>query len=378
MTWQPLLEGSEAQAAHRLVATIASRLGAPEHGTRDPWELALFFGYLFLLSGEADDRQRCEGLLLLARQNPPDSAALFGGLAGLGWVIEHLRARGVISGHQALQRAVDRALMRDLERPPVLIDLVVGLSGVGLYAAESGHRDMLAAVVRNLGLLVMQGEQGLYWLTSEVMTRASQSPRSPDRYVDLGVAHGVAGFLPVLARAVSLDVEAALAGRLLGGALAWLLAQARPGEQPFPFWLTPSSAPIPRRPGWCIGNPGIRAVLGSLQGIPGLTLPDVALPPAVPDSPAAIERVRTSVLCHGSAGMAHLHAVMASSGSPDDAQRALFWYRLTLSRGLLLEDPPMGQLLEGAAGVGLAMLAATSAQPPGWSRLLGLDIRGAF
>jgi hypothetical protein len=98
-------------------------------------------------------------------------------------------------------------------------------------------------------------------------------------------------------------------------------------------------------------------------------------------------------LCHGAAGDAHLfNRLYQATGDPAFAEAARHWYE----RALDLRRPDEGfagfpswgpdrdrkmtwiadaGFLTGAAGVGLAMLAATTPIEPQWDRLLLVSAR---
>jgi hypothetical protein len=110
------------------------------------------------------------------------------------------------------------------------------------------------------------------------------------------------------------------------------------------------------------------------------------------DRPLATTGVEDPGLCHGALGLAHLfHRFYRASGEPRFAAAARAW----LGHGLDLRRPggvggfealiegehgepprwrPSADFLGGAAGVGLALLAAIRSDEPGWDRLLLCDM----
>ena len=94
-------------------------------------------------------------------------------------------------------------------------------------------------------------------------------------------------------------------------------------------------------------------------------------------------------LCHGAAGNGHLfHRLYRATGEPRLSAAARAWYGQALeyrqegqglagfiSWGMVPETEQGGWiaspgLLEGLAGIGLALLAATTSVTPEWDRLL--------
>ena len=99
-------------------------------------------------------------------------------------------------------------------------------------------------------------------------------------------------------------------------------------------------------------------------------------------------------LCHGSAGVAHLfHRLHRATGDAACREAALAWFERCLVRvddlpnvagfptfsfernrdGEYVED---AGVLTGAAGTGLALLAAISPEAPAWDRFLLTDLDG--
>ena len=93
-------------------------------------------------------------------------------------------------------------------------------------------------------------------------------------------------------------------------------------------------------------------------------------------------------LCHGTAGLAHLYnRLFQSTGERDFAVEARYWIERTLEYrgvggiagyrraefdGTQIDDTG---LLNGAAGIALALLAAASNVEPGWDRAFLLSLR---
>jgi hypothetical protein len=103
-------------------------------------------------------------------------------------------------------------------------------------------------------------------------------------------------------------------------------------------------------------------------------------------------KVVDACLCHGTTGLGHLfNRLYQATGNLEMKEAALAWYRCALERRLPEEgiagfpayapgepgaspwrsDPGF---LTGAAGVGLALLAAVTDVEPVWDRLLAVSI----
>jgi hypothetical protein len=145
------------------------------------------------------------------------------------------------------------------------------------------------------------------------------------------------------------------------------------------------------RSGWCYGDPGLAAALL----LAAASVPDawwkreaMAIALAAAARPAGGAGVVDASLCHGAAGLGHLYNRMfQATGEPALAAASGFWFQETLRTrrpgdgiaGFQPYHPPDGPppnlpdragFLMGAAGIGLALLAACSPVEPEWDRVL--------
>jgi hypothetical protein len=238
-------------------------------------------------------------------------------------------------------------------------------------------------------------EHGLYWWTPPAEILDQESRRQyPSGRADLGVAHGVAGPVALLGGICGAGVEQATARPLLEGAVSWLLAHSVPTEAgpTFPVWVAPGFQPSPARCAWCYGDPGIAAaLLLAARGVgdAGWEQTAVALACRAAERPAAETGVVNANFCHGAAGLAHLYNRMyQATGEPELGRAALYWLKRTLgfyrrardAGGTWVQgnwDPGQRErwtwtgieLVEGAAGVALVLLAAATSVEPTWDRM---------
>ena len=369
--WRPLLEGPEAQRALDLVDRIARDLAsqAPERGgLLDGGEAghATFFSYLAQALGDAGHADRSFAHLERAAASADQlPLALFDGLVGVGWAIRHLQP-----GEDEADD-LDAAILELLARTPLPYqpaDLLYGDLGIAVYALERrGHG--LAALNRIAGRLAATGlrdQPGLYW-------------RVLEGYINGGVPHGVPGVIAVLSSISG-------AGELLAGAVAWLCAHRLP-DGGFPGTVRDRPEP-PVRQGWCYGDPGVAIALHRAGRVDPACRP-IALERArfCGGLDLAGARLHDASLCHGAAGVALiLHRMHQDTGDGELAAAATAWYRRVLElasegqgiggylfareNGSWIADP---SILTGAAGVGLALLAAATSTAPDWDRLLLLS-----
>jgi hypothetical protein len=405
MSWRPLLEDTLKDRALESVRAMVDDLSSPG---RDPAETpslaggiagqAVLHGYLAQTGGGPDAAALAGGYLeraLAAVADTPTEASLYGGLTGVGWALAHLQGRLPGLDGEADLAEIDDGLWHHLASSPWPddYDLVSGLVGFGVYALERLPRPAAAAclerVVERLAGTAERRPEGITWWTNPAWLPSETRAQFPGGYYNLGLAHGVPGVIALLGRACAAGVAAARARPLLEEAVRWLLAQQEPGG--FPYWVRPEGADMPARLAWCYGDPGVAAaLLGAARcvGEPSWEHEALAIAHRAARRPPGESGVVDAGLCHGAAGLAHLfNRLFQARGDPRLAEAARFWFQSTLARrqpgrgvgGYLAWKPGDGGaqiwvaepgLLTGAAGIALALLAATTAVEPAWDRLL--------
>jgi lantibiotic modifying enzyme len=429
-TWQPLLTGELRTAALATVAEIAEQLAvlpAPPASYRS--DLALFFAYLARSAASVGD----ERLLAISAKHSADvqleqavdllattplGVGLYGGLTGVGWSLAHLANWVYIADEADPNEVFDEVLSEAVGQTPWpgAFDLLGGLVGIGVYALERlphpNGAALLAQVIDRLAEQTVVLPDGITWFTPAATLPAQQRQQFPHGYYNLGVAHGVPGVIALLGRAVAAGVATAPANQLLAGALRWLLAQevqADPSRDDasalagFPAWVTPvDRQPVSAGAGlvktdktarlaWCYGDLGIAAaLLGVARRLDqaGWAATAQRLAQRAAQRSRVESGVRDGCLCHGAAGVAHLfNRLYQATGDPLLGRQARSWFTEALAqrqpdrgiagycflRGELGWEASPG-LLEGAAGIGLALLAACADHAPNWDRLLLVDM----
>jgi hypothetical protein len=424
--WRAILTGPTAERAQVVVELIADRLRGvaadwiPD-GLPDEYRgsivnspglasgragLAVFYGYLARTWSRKRDRERSLQLLeeaidLLAVTHT--RASLYAGYAGTAWVAEHLRRLLLGAEGEDPNGAIDEALLKHLDRSPWPddYDLVNGLVGFGVYALERlplpAAVECLTRIVERLHEMAEHTPPGVTWLSSPTLLPAPQRALAPGGYYNLGVAHGIPGVIALLAWACAADVSAEKARPLLEGAVEWLLAQRLPeiAGSTFPLWAAPGIDVRPARLAWCYGDAGIAAALLSAARCVGNSTWEAE---AVAIARRAARRrfedsgVVDVGLCHGAAGLGHIFNRLyqaTGDGELGGAARQWFTHSLTMRRpnegiaGYLASmRPPDGEerwvadpcFLTGAAGIGLALLAAITPVEPAWDRVLLVSV----
>jgi class I lanthipeptide synthase len=408
--WRPILSGTTAQQALQAVDAITESIPSITAPTseRDHSLANGQAGLALLYTWLARTRRMPQADVLAwlyldqaidAVSTQTMDASLYGGFPGVAWaaeLVDHL----LDPDAEDRNEAVDDALLRLLSRAnlwPAPHDLVVGVTGLGVYALQRCPRpvaiECLHRVVERLHERAQQDQHGLYWWTPPEGLLHPESRRAyPSGRADLGVAHGVAGAIALLGGICGVGVEEETARSLLEGAVSWLLAQSVATEvgPTFPVWLAPGFQPSPARCAWCYGDPGIAAALlvaARGVGAGGWEQAAVALACRAAERPPERTGVVDASFCHGTAGLAHIYNRMyQATGEPKLGRAAVYWLERTLdfyrlargnggswvqaSKDRAEAGPWTGiGLLEGAAGVALVLLAATTSVEPAWDRM---------
>ncbi len=362
--------------------------------------VAVFFHYMDRVYPESGYGAAAEGLIDAAVEEmaaAPLSPGLYGGFSGVAWAALHIASQRPDLGYDF--SAVDDALLGLLEatRWTGHFDLISGLAGIGVYALEGDaspqRSELLARVIGHLRTLAERSEDGVSWHTPPEHLPPHQRARYPAGWYNLGMAHGIPAVLALLSMVSSRGMDADATSRTVEESARWLRGR-RLGDTSRSFFPNAIAAehpsPEPSRAAWCYGDPGVAVALHAAGAASGQTRRC--------DEARAILRsvarrtvrecgVVDASLCHGAGGLAHVfNRMYRATGDEALGDAAREWFARTLamrtpgrgvggfeyrsvSAGTFHMVPEPG-LLEGAAGVGLALLGAVSAIPPSWDRIL--------
>jgi len=405
-SWQPILEGSLAEDARAAVLDVARAIANHEgasSGTR-PSDLTLFWAYV---AGAFDDDwvsnsyDEATGALCAHVERGLAGISLYGGLAGAGWVLAHVSEEG--AADEVLVE-IDSIILKALEvdRWTSHYDLVGGLVGHAVYLLERVTsadapiaREALDRVVDHLAATAEATADGVTWHTAPQLLPPQQREACPEGYFNCGLAHGVPGVVAVLGRIATLPDAAPSVKTLCGEAMRWLHGRQLPPDPRgrYPGWLKRGETGTPTRTAWCYGDPGIAIAMWSASLRTELpTEPAIALARECIARAPELCGVLDTGLCHGASGLAHIfNRWFQVSGDPVFRDAACTWFRRTLdlrrpegvagfpalapkTGGAELEWIASPDILVGATGVALAMLAALEPVEPKWDRLLQCDM----
>ncbi|MGZ0148022.1 lanthionine synthetase C family protein [Kribbella sp. WER1] len=295
-------------------------------------------------------------------------------------------ARWLVSVHEATRRA-------GVPTCAGVVDVVSGLSGVGRYLLARQRYDVLAEVLACLTSLreplVVDGvDVPGWWFDGTEKTMVG--PGFERGQANFGLAHGVPGPLALLSLAWSAGVRVDGQDDAIACMAEWLLDR-RESDAYGTYWTgfvsletyaNRAPQPQPARASWCYGAPGIARALGFATE--ALERPEWG--------EAGLEAFRSLVsrpdwgvtddaFCHGWAGMLYLCTLFDEFAPTADqlAERLIARFDPALPFGYRYYQPvadlhlDLPGLMEGAAGIALALSAYTRPPRTGWDSALLLS-----
>ncbi len=433
-SWSPIIPSSSPtgmlawDSIHAITDAIVelSCSVSPHEDRKHPkHEEALLYGYLAMSQSDSKWALRSTDRLndcIDGVRGVQHRLALFGGLCGLGWSVEHLGTRLVslcnsddepdsptmqypleVNENSDPAEDIDRFVIQQLRKRHVWLDhydLIGGLVGIGVYLLERlpepSAVDGLHLILEHLDRIATRHENHVSWFTDARLLPEWQREQCPGGYYNLGVAHGVPGIIYLLNELCAAGIDETRARPMLEGSVDWLIAQRRPAESS--SWFSTWSAPgysTDSRLTWCYGDLGVVAILSQVARKAGRQdwkdfaagLLDNCLARSV-----NFDGISDAALCHGAVGLAHVfNRIFQTTGDDRCRTASLSWFERALEmrqpgtgvggfsayRRPDLAAPPVMEatpaFLDGAIGIALALLAALTPVEPGWDRLLLLS-----
>ncbi|GAA2274499.1 lanthionine synthetase C family protein [Glycomyces scopariae] len=352
-----------------------------------------------------------------SRETPLTDASFGYGTAGLALALSECAAhepgyaRALASAHATLAEQV-HGLPR-LREPdgadPLRYDLIQGGAGVLGYLASvpdpnAALRSAAERLVDDLAwrfapVTARNGNDRRY-VAPRFLEYPEDAARYPDGYLDLGLAHGIAGPLAALSRAWRAGYRRpGLFEALRHTAdqmVAWSVTDEWGRNWPRILPLDAVGAPLPTagpvgRLAWCYGAPGIcSALLDAAIALGDDRLRTVAADGLRSDLRRSLggdRRLDTATLCHGAAGVLTIAQKFAAHGDAAigahladltervldgcDPELPLVVQQIhTNARETGLDTP---SVLEGSAGVALALWTVAGDTDRRWHRALLVD-----
>ena len=377
--------------------------------------LALICAYLnACFANEEWDRAGHSYLTIAAKgaeRLPHLSVCMLGGLAGLafaGWSLSrgatrYRRLLGTIDSNLLPRVTAQADGLARLTMEGVSVgefDVISGLAGIGAYLLvrreDPSVARALKATLRSLVALASDtGSRPRWWTPAHLLGDADTAALYPHGNLNCGLAHGIPGPLALMALALSYGIVVPGVEEVVDRLVDWLIGhRADDGwgvNWPYAVSLTSeglpndtASADPSSRAAWCYGAPGVaRALWLAGVGRDRVEWRDLAVEAmeSVYRRPIAARQIDSPTFCHGVAGLLQITLRFANDTRlPVFAEAAagltegllsayepesLLGYRNWEPGGTRVDQPG---LLDGAPGVLLVLLAASSKVEPSWDR----------
>jgi len=401
-------------AIHRKLEEIASLLTAQPSSadislTGGDAGRALFLLYYYKLSGREAYLDKAielmDDLLVNVTQSECDPS-FAGGLAGIGWLLQHAVDNNFLDAdvHHLLGKmdaALYQWMMAEIQRGNY--DYLYGATGVALYflhkaAADEQYAGGLSNFISALEAQAIAEQEMIKW-KAFILHEGMYGPDSCGDTFNLGLSHGIPSIIAFLVKAGQQPTLAAQCSRLVEKSCRFLQHHMRPPEaygSYFGYLVNADGIQTPAsRLAWCYGDLGVCATLWQAgEALQQESIKAAALDIArfnAPKRDLAAGFVQDACFCHGTSGIAHIyHKMYKHTGETLFSEAAAFWYDQTLAmatfddglagyKTFIGTDPANGEwhnvpgLLEGVSGIGLSLISAVAAFEPAWDEALLLS-----
>lgn len=402
MRWKVFLPESSIKAVEKKVHELAEGLVVAdvlESGLMGGAAgVACFYAYYADWTGDLHFKGLAEEMVEQALSPPAGHFPEFSfsnGYAGIAWTLQHLMDQKLLeidatSVVDKLNPLLAEHMLEDIR--DIHYDYLHGSLGYAFYflslSGEECFYDELSTVVKELDRLAMTEEDGSKkWLS---VLDADNGLKG----FNLSLSHGMASIMIMLSQFMSHGIEEALCQRLLDGAYKYLRKQQLSGTEyisVYPSWALESmEEPGNSRMAWCYGDLGI--ALACLHAGKAINDPvmfrhgEDLIIRSCARKDLKSNRVMDAGLCHGAAGLALIFNTAYQNMLNEETRIAAeYWLGECLKMDTHSDGiagykawyhPKYGGwvkvpgLLEGAAGIGLALLSFISNREPAWSKSL--------
>ena len=331
---------------------------------------------------------------------------LFGGLGGVAFAANALsqdgaRYRRLLAG---LDDVIDTAAIEDAAaiagspagQPFHKFDVISGAAGIGAYLLCRRDDAVLRAVLTGLVALCGENDGLPNWHTppAKITPGTPMADDFPEGVFNCGLSHGIPGPMALLAIAERDGISVPGQREAIERVARWLVVN-RADDEWGPSWpsgvpMSGSVSPPRTHNAWCYGSSGVARSLW----LAGAALDDDFLRALAIEAMAAVCRRprrarhidRSPGLCHGLAGALQITLRFAQDTGEDVFTEAAAQFtelvlrhydpELRFGFGSVTEDGSLADepgLIDGAAGVALALLAAGTGTAPDWDRMLLLS-----
>ena len=359
--------------------------------------IALFYFYYAKLLGE--DKYADYGVELISDvfdviNNDFTYHTHAGGLAGIGWTVEHLAQNDFIDTDTNevladLDPYLHKTMIYDIENENY--DFLHGAVGNGVYFLSrlnsEKSKEYLKELIDQMDKISHKDEDGARkWLSTLNLEEET-------RGYNLSLSHGIASIIVFLGKVLETGIYNGKVSILLNGAVQYLLKYKLDRKKflsNFPSWISEEEPLSASRLAWCYGDLGISTALWQAAQSAGNKDWEKIAVDVLLDSTARKDLKENTVLdaglCHGAAGIMHIYnRAYHYTGIDIFKELALYWADQTLKFATYKDGyagykawrtekyggwTPEAGFLEGISGIGLAFISLISNIEPEWDRAL--------
>lgn len=358
--------------------------------------VALFLFYMYKLT----ERDECNNKAFDLLEDVIDIQEAYeiipASVSKYGWLLNHLNKHGFIEAEVAdyfeeINLSLFEFMQRSLQKDNY--DFLHGSLGIAHYfltVENQTNKHFLMEFAGNFYKSALQNENGgLKWIS--VLDFDSKK-----KGYNISMSHGISSIISVFSKIYSKGIEKGITSRLVEGAVSYLLNQKLPPNQYnsiYPNFALESTDKLhSSRLAWCYGDLGISVALWHASQALGRKDWEQEAVDTILHASKRRGLVENGVvdagLCHGTAGIAHIfNRMYGYTGLEELKEASNYWFAETLKMARF-EDGLAGfkawqgnergwvnepGLLEGIAGIGLALISAVSDIEPAWDECLLLS-----
>lgn len=329
-----------------------------------------------------------------SRQSPLSHPGLYHGTSGIAftlWLFAQQDCRYHDASQTLLARLVNQVVSWNWCLQPLLagqqnFEVIGGLSGILRFLlTQRDEPEVQPALEYLLTSLVWFSEDQERWTHHPEQLGAIAKRHYPQGYLDLGLAHGLAGPLSALSLAVLCDCILPGMKDAIERWSTWLIDQqlAMPWGKDWPS-VVPTQLHAkdcsPTRSAWCYGTPGIAHALW----LAGRALADDALCTHAREAlasalrrPALERNIDEPQVCHGLAGLLLICLRFAHDDmiayTPGLTEAIPLLTTALYTRWIASYSQMSPGFLTGAVGGALTLIAALTNSEPLWDQILLLS-----
>lgn len=268
-------------------------------------------------------------------------------------------------------------------------DFLYGGLGIGLYFVNRKKEKEVVKLVDDIEKLSENDKSGIKW-------KANTFIEKWDKTYNLSLSHGISSIMVMLCKIYNSGIETIKTRRLLEGGVNYMLAQKLPSGQYNSIFgnlaLESSYTLFPSRLAWCYGDlcvaTSVWQAAKTLKNEYWANEAKTILIHSSQRRDLAENGVVDACFCHGTAGIGHVFNRMYHETNLKECKDAAkYWFEKTIEMSIF-DDGPAGYkvwqglgngyesetgLLEGIAGIGLALLSYYHGADLSWDECLLLS-----